>query len=209
MSTLLRWHLGLGDAILCNGLVRELCKQHKHITLPCWPHNQASIEAMFSDLPVAVVPIKSGQENHLNPIDFDLIEVELGLGHYGKGKLFRSWRAGWDRVFYEQAGIDHECRWSSFALPFEIPLNPPKIDRFVHDDPGRGYTIKMHGVRPAKEASIFDQLPLLAGASEIHCISSCFAILAEHLELSGRLFLHHYARKEPLPTLRKSWAILG
>ena len=43
-------HLGLGDHIICNGLVRKFSSDYNNISLFCKPHNKESVEFMYRDL---------------------------------------------------------------------------------------------------------------------------------------------------------------
>ena len=44
-------HLGLGDHIICNGLVREICNNSKNsFLLPAKKQNFQTVEFMFRDL---------------------------------------------------------------------------------------------------------------------------------------------------------------
>ena len=53
MSTLIHHHMGLGDHIICNGLVRELRSSIKgKLTLACKQHNLPTVKDMYSDLDI-------------------------------------------------------------------------------------------------------------------------------------------------------------
>ena len=41
-------HLGLGDHIICNGLVRFLQKKHNQVSLFCYQHNIENVSFMYS-----------------------------------------------------------------------------------------------------------------------------------------------------------------
>jgi len=43
-------HLGLGDHIICNGLVRELIKPEKKYKMFVKPHNHNIVKFMYRDL---------------------------------------------------------------------------------------------------------------------------------------------------------------
>ena len=43
-------HLGLGDHIICNGLVRSLIKDEEMYVLFVKPHNRSTVEFMYRDL---------------------------------------------------------------------------------------------------------------------------------------------------------------
>lgn len=202
--TLLRWHLGLGDALLCNGLVRVLVERGHHLTLPCWPHNEASVRAMFSELEDKVY-VDTQMPEYLEHATKDVIS----LGHYGKDFD----RSRWDESFYRQAGVPFLAKWEKFKLPtgalnvYGFPRYPAV---FVHDDHSRGFVIPTKGYRPVQTASILDHGYIIQ-ADEIHCINSSFAILADMLPgCKGKRYLHKYARPDggALPIFGREWTIL-
>lgn len=203
MSTFLHWHLGLGDALLCNGLVRELVKRGHQLVLPCWEHNLKSLEVMFSDLKDSVQMRVFSNGAYLVPH----IPVEIGLGYYGKD--FDSNR--WDESFYRQAGVPFLCKWTSFRIGSDVDAHEKHAPYwFIHDDEKRGFRIPMEGHRPEQTESIFDHYTDLIDAREIHCINSSFAILADLIDAPGRKVLHRYARPDGgvLPVLGRKWEIL-
>lgn len=203
------WHLGLGDAIICNGMVRELAKRHAKIVLPVKYRNVTSVFWMFSDLPnVFIDPVDN---------DFEMQEnarphKSLRLGLWSDGKI-KDW-AHWDEQLYRDAGVSFEQRWLGFRCPV-IPRSGEIGEcAFVHDDPVRGFRILEEPpiaiYRPFRTPHIFWHLWMLENCTEIHLIDSAFLCLAESIPLkSNRLVFHRYARPDGKPpTLRKRWEIL-
>lgn len=203
-------HLGLGDHLLCNGLVRELAKTEKFI-VPCYHRNLPSVRFMLDDVVnVEVAPING---------DLEMIHLAdtfkpICLGYYCKDGFDAE---NFDVEFYRQAGVPFEKRWSEFHHGL-ISLHEklPKGDYiFVHDDAERGFEITrlpkgVQVIRPDKNVkNIFEHIPLLIFAKEIHCINSSFLILIDSLTLPKRpLVFHHYARPTPYPKLKEKWEIL-
>lgn len=200
--TLLRWHLGLGDALICNGLVRVLVERGLALTLPSKPHNEPSVRAMFSDLGDAVEVLPVLDDDYINPHS-----DELRLGYFGDNFDPRRW----DESFYHQAGVPFLAKWQKFKLPnevYDIQRNEGRV--FIHDDAERGFVINMEGYRPLKKGTIFEHLPVLecGCTEEIHCINSCFAILADLIKAPGKKYLHYYARPTDLPIFGEHWTVL-
>lgn len=208
------WHLGLGDALICNGLVRVLVERFGTVFVPAKHHNVASVSFMFSDLPqVKVVAVEN--EKEMMMLSQNRKSVRLGL-HSREGLR----RNNWDKQFYEQAGMDFEYRWSRFRFPEpKDPIIPETTSGkwcFVHDDPLRGFGIDFQKlpvdadlVRPKPSGTIFDWAPALTKAFEIHCIDSCFAILADSIPCRAEHYvLHLYARNDNRPNYHKDWIIL-
>lgn len=93
---------------------------------------------------------------------------------------------------------------------------------FVHDDPERGCHIRADALPklplirasqingPNWPANIFDWTGIVLGATEIHVMESCFAILADYLTLptATRLVIHGYTRKSIAPSYSKRWEVL-
>src|ERR1051325_7369597 len=133
-------HLGLGDHIICNGLVRKLCTTHH--TVYCFTKRQyiSSVSFMYRDEPkIQLIPVEGDWEVPLKT------NREIPLLKVGFEKLDRS-SSNFDESFYRQLGFDFGLRWNNFYIErdYEIerelfrkvnPSNTPYI--FVHDDPGR------------------------------------------------------------------------
>lgn len=228
-SLYLRWHLGLGDALICNGLVRTLAPRYWHVYLPAKPHNVAAIRAMFSDLPhVVVLPIADDTDcDRLTASFVRNIDVHVvGLGNYAARPACSggTWDvAHWDDAFYVQAGLSPELRWSAFAIGGLRTIWPDYRDSghiFLHDDPERGYIARLYHydgctIRPRPDRPFWDWRAPLEYAREIHCIDSCFLHLADLVPCAASRYVwHKYARppgpnSNPPSRLRKPWEVLA
>lgn len=224
---LVRNHLGLGDSLVINALVRHFAKDHE-VCLLCKKHNQISLAFLFRDEPkICLATTDVDTMNDDDFADFASRHAEeqgkkvLRLGMYGDRKFYD--KLTWDRSMYKQAGLDFQLRWNEFKCARqpsgEVPL-PKGAFAFVHDDAKRGFKIpderletKLPIVRadPAKTNNIFAWWGVIEAAEEIHCIDSAFAILADSLpKLNARkLKIHLYARPNALPpSYRKDFEIL-
>lgn len=226
MSVLvLRSHLGLGDHIICNGLVRTLLEgEYDQVIMPVKSRNVSSVIAMFEDLPgsVSVVSVKDDEQadEYCSQVtQWPACKLKyLGLGCFSLDKPFDG--RIWDREFYTHAGIPFESRWSKFfhagLLTPAVPPSEPFI--FLHEDVSRGARIDRSHIRSGiktlepsgnKGLPIGHYIPLLHEAEEIHCMESCFANLADSIPTkANRLVIHAYARDSVPPTYRKNWEIL-
>lgn len=206
-------HLGAGDHLLTNGLIRKLAERYDLVQVPCYLHNYESVSFMYRDNPkIQPVAIKD---------DADAIAVSkenkvhsLNLGYYNpygfNADIF-------DQEFYRQASIHFEERWNSFYV--KCPVSDGGWDHpdfaFVHDDKERGFVIdeskiKLDIIKPVKNGHIFNNMMLIRAAEEIHCINSSFLILVDSLpDIPGQeLFFHKYARPTSHPKLKRKWNIL-
>lgn len=217
----IRCHLGLGDMLIVNALVREMARQFASVLIPCKHHNLPSVVFMWRDCEnVIVTPVAddAAAKGLVSDMRNEGAEV-LELGMFGVGKFNP---LAWDRQMYEQAGVPFEWRWERFYVQpgFTNSLLPHLRETtfaFVHDDPARGFVIprdalpKMEIVRPLPGLTdnIFDYCSLLAEAKEIHCIDSCFAILADSIPTSEeKLVFHRSVRHGALPpALGKKWQV--
>lgn len=213
-------HLGLGDMLILNGLVRQLARSRADVRLPCKMDNLPSVCWLYGDLPqVHIVGVKD--DTAANDLVFvwerDKFDV-LRLGLHNKKEPLDP--ARWDEQMYEQAGVSFSERWDGFLAPEVIqPVEPPdKPFFFVHQDMKRGFCIDSQRLpavpMPHAEAhgrrNIFAYRRLLEEAESIHCIDSCFAILADSIPTKDyRPTLHLYARAGARPPkYRKKWRIL-
>ena len=196
-------NLGLGDAILCNGLIRELAKAHDPVVLPCWTWNLPSVCHMFSDLShVRVHPVENDSLRGLPHL------TSLPIGGPVEGKTF-------DEAFYIRAGIPFEKRWESFFLPSSDSAVPPPINPYVlvfDTASGGRHPIPVEGLRPGKAPRIADWVPMIEAAEEVHCIDSAPLHLVESVPTKGKLFFYRNARSETSGlnvVLRKPWVVVG
>lgn len=213
-------HLGLGDGLICNGLVRKLCNTHQTVGWCCLHHNKTSFDYLWADLKnLKIVGVDTEDQGHeLTRFveERGVDTLKLGLHAEEKPDLKK-----WDTEFYRQAGVDPEDRWSCWKIG-KIPkqISPPsKPFVFVHDDPDRKFTIDKRKLpkkidhlvsHSVKSSNLLEWLRCLKEAREIHCIDSCFAILADLVETTGKLVMHDYARgwhpqAKPPSRFAKKW----
>lgn len=230
-STILLHHLGLGDHLICNGMVREYCKMRDEVVIFSLPRNYASVSFMFRDVPN--LKIMSGDEafallyifNNKFKREYDEVK-NVGLPHLD---IFDS--EPMEKQFYRLAGIDFAKKWESFHVERDQAREQALFDKmkpegdyiFLHDDAARGLAIdrsrtpKGHVAISPKSGltdNIFDFCSLIENAKEVHLIDSSFMYLVDLLPYENRnqkLVIHRYARPNPvwsLPALRKKWEII-
>ena len=196
-------HLGLGDHIICNGLVRKLIKQNENFGLFVKPHNRISVEFMFRDL--KNLTLINGDDNfvknylNINKINNDDLLI-CGFGVMPK--------CSWDQVFYAQHNIDFKERWDSFKIERDIDreqslydfLNPNDDDYVLIHNVGSDGVDRLNNniINPNLKKiyvekhteNIFDYLMLLEKSKEVHCVESSFHVLVDSLNLNTSLFFH-------------------
>lgn len=230
-SILFDHHLGLGDHLICSGIVREYCKTYDRVGLCCLTRNYPSVAFLYRDLSnLTIHPVHSYAEkrwfrlSHTLPFGAHQYEQARVIGAYDQesGLLF-------ERQIYATAGVSLEKKWDAFfvardrereeSLVTKTAVTRPYV--FVHDDqrypidPAR-LPADRAVIRPRPELTdtIFDYCTLIEQADEIHVIDSSFMFLIDCLPAmrSGqKLFVHRYARPNTpcqMPLLKKAWQIL-
>lgn len=211
---LVHHHLGLGDHLICNGLVRHLARETPSIGLMVKTRNATSVGFMYRDLP-GLRLLRVADDGEAEALLRAVPQVA-------------SLRVGFERLdtrdhsyaedFYAQLGLPYDLRWSGQRIDrdpgreqalFErlVPGGGPYV--FLHDDRSRGYLIDRRRVRtdlpvvvppPAATDNIFDYGLVLERAAEIHCMDSSFRHLVDSLgEVGGARFLHGYVRPGDSP----------
>lgn len=211
--TILAQHLGAGDLLICQGLTRQLAKQHDILNIPVWKHNLALARHLYEDCDNIKFMCVDSQAQMLDVVAKN---GAIKLGMYA-GEPWDPLH--WDREFYRQAGVDFSERWSGFMIP-----NLPEIAgigsfAFLHQDVARGYVACHYEapencvtVTPSGYDSILDYIPYIRAAKEVHCIDSAFLCLVDSLpQRNGqKLYFHKYARPQGIaPTLRREWKVLA
>ena len=130
----------------------------------------------------------------------DMLDLELiNIGYYNYKQMNY-----WDKSFYTSSNIDYEAKYDYFKIPINV-LNLAKskfINQFksfyvedyifVHDDPKRNYNIpnpknaKCSIVRNSElvnDYTIFDMIPILQNAKELHMMGSSLMCLCDLLDI--------------------------
>jgi len=225
-----RGHMGLGDHIICNALVRHLAKEDT-VIVPVKKRNETSVKFMFSDNDnIIVMPFAKDKKAD----KFCRSNAKKGIeviwnGHIGTAKeAWEKSNSNFDRKFYEQANLDFNLRWDEFKIP-ENNFDWEKLFYLRFSDIEPTDYIFLHNtssteVRPINEKylqhdfifvpdikftdNIFDYVGLLENAKEVHCINSSFICLADSLNLKGELH-YHFLPKDiySYPSLRNDWIV--
>lgn len=211
-------HLGLGDHLICNGIVREMTTHYDEIFVCCKKHNVENVKFLFRDCSsVQILSIQNDTEA-INELAKYKEEERLQIGAFGK-----DWnqQESFDQIFYQQAGIPFSKRWLPFVRDLDKERNVfeslklPEEYIFLHEDPEEGYLINrslIKGNFPIvcidKSIPFFDYGIVIENAKEVHCMESSYRLLTDVLNPKGQLFFHWYVRKYPshtVPQMQQIW----
>lgn len=219
----LDFNLGLGDAIIQNGLVRTLAKE-RDVFVPCWAHNFPTVSHMFSDLEQVAVMVVEGdgiptseQLASYGARDMEILSV--GINYHGPIDCGR-----WDENFYLRADVPFDAKWGWFHVPTsnsEFPVGIQGKFLLMHDDPRRDFTIarsmfedmnRRAVIKVEERGLLTDWRRHILEAGQIHVIDSSFMHLVELMPTTGKLFYHKYARAQGSrqhtdAVLRKDWRV--
>jgi hypothetical protein len=223
-------HLGLGDHISCNGMVRELKKQYGKITLFCKEKNYQNVSYMFrDDKEIYIIPFEEKEPDYSSKetIVFKILNyMNAKEGNkiiIGYDKVWQYRNTSPDEAFYKIANMDYNIKYSKFFYERNLEeeerifnkLNPDNQKYiFIHDDEERGFKINVNTnykiIKNDKQENIFNMLKILINAEEIHCMHSSFFCLvdclAEKINFKN-LYLHQNIRNVEIyeNSISKKW----
>lgn len=227
-------HQGLGDQIICNAIVRNICTKFydRRIIVFCSLRDIRSMQFMYRD--IGNIELVAAPHDYFihEMLDHRDEEDKVYIGHHhlaaglAVGKAF-------DECFYEQVGMRFERRRTYFKVVRDIKAEQDLFKRlnvepgkyiFLHDDPNRGLVINRNHIidkslpvilpTDVHTDVIFDYLTLLGSAREIHCIDSSFRLLVDYIfsERPGLFFhvrlLDGALKPGPNSSSQLSWTII-
>lgn len=203
-------HLGLGDHIICNGLVRHFKEIYGCVTVFCKPNNYENVKYMYrDDENIVVMPIGEDSDIINYILSNNIREHTIVAGFNQKGtetaKTF-------DEAFYNTSNIPFDYRFSKFKFVRDLDkeeqvykeLNPkdePYI--YLHDDKSRGFSIDIKKVRGDikiiendKRFLMFDMLKIVENAEEVHTMATGMKDLINSFNFKyPDFYLHWYVRR--------------
>lgn len=199
-------HLGLGDHIICNGLIRSMVLQNENYLMFVKEHNLETVKFMYKDLPNLGFII--GDDNFVgdylsnNKIQNDDIII-AGFSSHPKAKSF-------DEVFYLQNNVPLINRWLNFKVDRDYESEMGLFSKynvkegeyvFIHDDNSRGFIVdedliinkNLPIIRPivGLTNNAFDYCYLMKNSLESHFIDSSFRLIFDSLKLRNTNIFYH------------------
>lgn len=199
-------HLGLGDNILCNGLIRHFA-QNNTVTTFAKTHNINNVKHMYRDNTNIIVIAVSDDEDAIQQIQKSTESVLL------TGYISPSWNAysnmSFDEIFYKQAGLNISDKFTKAKYDRDYDAEEILFNKiitqhdyiFVHDDDNHRintkYTDNKQVIRPVKglDNNLFEYLTVIERAKEVHCMNSSVMNMIDMVNAKcNSLFLHQYIR---------------
>jgi hypothetical protein len=211
--------MGLGDHLVCNGMVRYLVEAENpdFLFLPVKKHNYFTVRSMYIDDPrIICLPCIGDSE-----------VPYMSQAHHSK-KLFRAGfektTKEWDISFYDSVGVPFSARWSHFKVNRNLERENSLEERLntkdnqyivVHDASSVGVFDKMSydskGMRVIKVEpltnSLLDWCGIIENAEEFHGIDSSVVHLAQSLNVKCG-FVHASTPTPPQVNLNGNWSLI-
>jgi hypothetical protein len=213
-------HMGLGDALICLGLIKTLAAREKNCQFyfACLPSYFHSIAWMFKDLSnVFPIVVSSGREARQYAQFKNAQYLPIGINNVDIRRF--------DESFYEQHLVPFHSRWDLAqtsagpnASGLFHQLNPKNLPyRLIcrQDSSGTKHTLNLEGatdlidieVYPATN-NIFDWAKLVLEAREIHTIDTAFIHFVENtvpVDSKQNLSFHRIRQSPTEFTRRLPW----
>jgi hypothetical protein len=203
-------HLGLGDHIICNGLVRSLIRENETYTMFVKGHNKKTVEFMYRDL-------KNLNFMVANDYDVKRFFNQNNISESDKIIAGFTWISGsksFDESFYLQNDVPISKRWEKFYVNRDLSKEKELFYKFdvvegnyvfIHDDSTRNYNINedliinknLKIVRPVLglTENVFDYCYLMQNSLESHFIDSSFRLIFDSLKLRNTNIFYHIKMK--------------
>lgn len=224
-------HLGLGDHLVCNSIVRNICKKfnNRQIVTFCKPSYKTTVEFMYRD--ILNLTIKDLYDNEVHDMLSGIDNIDkILIGHHHLMNYIYTYTITAEQAFYKQIGLRHEKKWSDFYVKRDLTrenklfdrLNPNNKDIvFLHEDKTRNFIINRNTIthkdaviiepHPSITDNIFDYLTIIERSKEVHVYESCFMYMIDlALNLQQPLYTHRYARPlhaHELPHIKLNWHV--
>jgi len=223
-------HLGLGDHILCNSIVRYYTEKYDKVLLFVKPKNISNVQYMYRDLSNIKYIALDDLDIH-NFMKFSPQNNYLIVGHWKlHEELKTNKNVTFDEIFYKMAEVPFEDKWNKFYFQRDLEREKEAFNKigikeneeyiFVHDDKNINRVIDenfinkdLKIIRPAnyKDIGLFDFIHIIENAKEVHCMDSSFSCLIDTMQINNdNPFMHLYVRKDgsPSPKFKLNWKII-
>ena len=200
-------HLGLGDHLICNGLVHTILDREDFVYLAARRRNLSSVRCLYSEEPrVEVFPIdREGDDVDAFARRLGLPVIRIGFEHCDKKRF--------DESFYEQMEVPFEDRYRRSRLPQHIADEDRLFERvapqgdylLTHRENSLGlFNLRIDSDLPRVDIrmgmdpsnNLLACRRLIMQAREIHCVNSSVLHLVDSLDPPGKRFYHAVRRTD-------------
>lgn len=225
-KVLIHHHLGLGDTIICNGLVNYLSNEKGiECFLPVKRHYLNMVQFLYKDNH-RVKLFGIDNETRDNDVENFAEKNNLQILKIGFEKVKKN---NFNTYFYKQLNIPYEYSFRYFNLPedsekyaqlekhlFEFfGINSSNFILVHNESSYEKYELKIESkldqIVINKESDLFNNLflykDLIRKAKEIHCINGSFLHLVERVDSNAQLFYHHLRKNNMQIQNRWEWIL--
>lgn len=156
-------HMGTGDQIILNGMIRYLALFHESVLLVVARRQASTIEFMYRDIMDKVKFLYVERDEDISPAygaGMDIIQAYSDKGYLilplGNHRCEAKWLEGhtdFAEAFYKQANVPYEVRWRYFFVARDeereermyragIAAMKTAHYAFIHDDPTRRMLVR-------------------------------------------------------------------
>jgi hypothetical protein len=220
-SFILYHHLGLGDVIICNGLVNYISNNFKTIHLIVDKKFYKQISFLYSENNrVQVVAADLDKPNHATEF----------VTKYANENRLEILKVGWENIdwsiykkpfnvsFYKQLGLKYSYSYDYFHIPNDKSRENTLINHLVNyynadihniklvhkTASNESYELKLNPnenyIYIEKESDLFNNMflysSLIEASKEIHCINSSFSHLTDRINNKSKLYYHNVRGKK-------------
>lgn len=220
-SVVVYHHMGLGDHIVCNGLVRTLA-ENNNVRLLCKYKNINNVSFMYRDNPnIELIGIDNDNDANSYCDNNNGLRCGFGVGGTQYPNVL------WDETFYLNANIPFDHSWSKFHYERDtdhenqlfnklVPQGQPFV--FIHHTDSTGAD-RINWDHVAKDKlniisderiGFFSYTKIIELADEVHCVNSSYKHLADRIFTKGKLFFHKNMRPRGWDEYhsKKEWIIV-
>jgi hypothetical protein len=213
-------HLGLGDCIAHNGMVRKILHDDPNceVYIASKIHNYENISFMYRDnTSIKILKLDDLETNqHLMHNKYDKI-----ISSHFEGEPNYEYLEIGDDAFYTKTGFDPKVRREFFFIErdYEKEINLYKKLTseigtedyiFIHEKPEQNIVINREKIKTnlpiiyaKSEYGFFDLLTIIEKAKEVHVISSCFLSYLMIDKINEKVYAHMYADRSDLTNMIK------
>ena len=207
-------HLGLGDHIICNSIIRIYAKKYDKVFHFVKPNNFENVAFMYRDLKnLYLLKMQSHEIDQFLNINPSINIIRIGYTKEYFKKLADDVYNSFDIGFYDMASIDLVEKWNSFYIKRDIKrekevfydiLSLKDNDKFIfiHEDSNRNFLIdrnrmvndvRIISAEDFKNVRVFDFLFTIERAHSVNVMASSFYCLIDTAQIAtNELVLHDY-----------------